>query len=236
MRRKRKRWTKVVTYIIMFLTVIGITVYMTVQLRYDQPLKYVLNGSYTQMTEQQILAEVNQAVPNQGYLFLNTDAIETHLNNTQFFKTVEVTKGEYRVVNVFVEEKKIVMKQKTNEKTVLFDETGASFTTEIPTNVPLVDPTIKENDINVLAQAFAAQSTLLLQQISEITYSFVGEARTEMKLVTIQGDIIYVKLEEMKKKLPSFLEIDTIMNQKNILRCEYHFEYNNGSVVVNEMK
>lgn len=209
---------------------------MTISLRYDQPLTYTISGVHALLSDEQILNIVKDETKEKGYLLLDTGKVEQRLSETNFFKNIRVSKGKYRHIDIFVEEKKIVMKQNRSDGIFLFDDGGGFFQTDTPTSVPIVDNAIKTDDIKIIAEALGAQTSLLLHQISEITYGFVGEARTELKLVTIQGDIIYVKLKDLKKKLPNFLEIDTIMNQKNILRCEYHFEYNNGSVVVNEMK
>lgn len=236
MKKKPRRWTKVTIYCLLFSFFTSVIVYTTVWMKYDQPLTYMLSGSYYHISEMKILNEVTSETENQGYLLLNPQKVEQRLNNTNFFKTVRVKKNEYRIIDIFVEEKNIVMKQLDQNHTILFDEKGQSFSTDIPTNVPVIDSTIKKDDVSSIADSLGAQSRVLLQQLSEITYSYVGEARTEIKLITIQGDIIFVKLSDLKKKLPHFLEIDTIMNQKNIMKCEYHFEYNNGSVVVNEMK
>lgn len=236
MRKKNRRWTKVFVYFILLCSTVSGVIYTTVTLRYDQPITYQLSGQYHLFSEQQIQTEIEQMTEDQGYLMLDTAQIERHLSDTQFFKQVRVQKGAYRVVDVFVEEKPFVMKQISQSGTSLFSATGEIITTTRPTNLPVIDMRVKKEDAEVVAEALGNQSELLLQQISEISYAFIGEARTEMKLLTIQGDLIYVKLDEMKKKLPNFLEIDTIMNQKNIIRCEYHFEYNNGNVVVKEMK
>ncbi|MGL4662652.1 MAG: cell division protein FtsQ/DivIB [Culicoidibacterales bacterium] len=236
MKKKPRRWTKVTIYFLLFSFFTSLIVYTTVWMKYDQPLTYMLSGSYQNISELRILTEITNETQNQGYLFLNPQKVEQRLNKTQFFKTVHVRKNEYRVIDIFVEEKNIVMKQLGQGNTILFDEKGQSFSTDIPTNVPVIDSMIKSEDISTIADSLGAQSRVLLQQLSEITYSYVGEARTEIKIITVQGDIIFVKLNDLKKKLPLFLEIDTIMNQKNIMKCEYHFEYNNGSVVVNEMK
>lgn len=220
----------------MCLTLCVAVIYMTVTLKYDQPLTYELSGSYKHISSDQLLNEIKQTTADKGYLFLNPQQIERKLYDTQIFKSVRVQKGDFKVVQVFVEEKDIVMKQLDGENTMVIDGMGQRFRTNIPTNVPILDKVIKENDMRIIADAMSGQSEALRQQISEITYAFVGEARTEMKLITIHGDIIFVKLNELKQKLPHFLEIDAIMNQKNIMKCEYHFEYNNGSVVVNKMK
>lgn len=235
-RKKRRRWTKVVTYTTLFMMLAATVTYMTVWLKYDQPLTYEVSGAYKHISSAQILEIIGEETTDKGYLFLNTQQLEQKLQKTNLFKEVRIQKGTFRTIHIFVEEKKLVMKQYREKTSVAFDDTGQSFGVDIPTNLPMLDARVKAEDVTTIAEALSAQSDVLLQQISEISYAYVGEARTEVKLITIQGDIIYAKLNELKTKLPHFLEIDTIMNQKNIMKCEYHFEYNNGSVVVNEMK
>lgn len=235
-KKKNKLWTKITLYLILFACTISGVFYSTVFLHLDQPIKYIINGQYTILTETQIETLLKQESQNQGFLFLNVDNLEKKLNETEVFRKIQIEKGDYRTINVFIEEKHIMAKQLQGDKTIAYDDAGEAFVLKYPTNLPIFDSQIEPNDAKRVAQALSSQSSILLQQISEIVYAFVGEARKEMKIVTTQGDVIFVKLEDIKKKLVNFLEIDAIMNKKNVLKCEYHFEYNDANVVVKEIR
>lgn len=235
--KRNSRFTQIVSYL-MLLALLFYGVFQAITtFHLDSPIEYTIQGRYSLLDEQQLKQLLEKESDNKGYLLLDTNRLTTKLQELKIYKKVKIEKTSYRHVTVFVEEKGLMLKQKQATGEMLtFDENGNELQLSIPTHIAVADSNMAKEDIKKIASAFSKQSPLLLQEFSEITYAFVGEFRKEVKITTVSGDVIFIKLEDVEKKLPNFLEIDTLMNKKKIPRCEYHFEYTDANVVVKEIK
>lgn len=235
--RKNSRFTQIASYFLLISLLFYGLFQSTTTLHLDKPIEYTIQGRYSLLDEQQVKQLLEKESDNKGYLLLDTNHLTKTLQDLKIYKKVKIEKASYRKVTVFLEEKGLMLKQKQSTgEMVTFDENGEEIQLAIPTHIPIADATMAKDDVKKIAGAFSKQSPLLLQEFSEVTYAFVGEFRKEVKITTVSGDIIFIKIEDVEKKLPNFLEIDTLMNKKKIGRCEYHFEYTDANVVVKEIK
>lgn len=235
--KKNSRFPQIVSYFLL-LTLLFYGVFQaTTTLHLDRPIEYTIQGRYSLLDEQQIKQLLEKESGDKGYLLLDTNHLTAKLQELKIYKKVKIEKTSYRHINVFVEENGLMLKQKQSTgELITFDENGEELALSIPTHIAVADTKMAKEDVKKIAIAFSKQSPLLLQEFSEVTYAFVGEVRKEIKITTVSGDIIFIKLEDVEKKLSNFLEIDTLMNKKKITRCEYHFEYTDANVVVKEIK
>lgn len=235
--RKNSRLTQIVSYFLLISLLFYGLFQATTTLHLDKPIEYTIKGRYNLLDDQQLKQLLEKESDNKGYLLLDTNHLTQKLQDLKIYKKVKIEKSSYRKVTVFLEEKGLMIKQKQSTgEVVTFDENGEEIQLALPTHIPVADTAMAKEDVKKIAAAFSKQSPLLLQEFSEITYAFVGEFRKEVKITTVSGDLIFIKIEDIEKKLPNFLEIDTLMNKKKILRCEYHFEYTDANVVVKEIK
>lgn len=236
-KRTHRRAPKVFFYMMLILSMSGGFFYATQNLKLDQPLTFTIQGETRHLNRDQLILLLQKETNGSGFLSLDTNQLSNKVMETNLYTKVKIEKTNYRHIDVVVEEKNFVAKRQNEVgKISVLDDNGNESEVPTPIRLAFISSDVTRDDAIQISQSLGTQTSLLTQQISEITYAFVGESEKEIKMITIEGDIIFIKLKDIRKKIGNFMEINTLMNAKNIVKCEFHFEYNNENVVVKEIK